>query len=564
MLRQAAARYGDAEVIVRGDTRLTFSALERRSADMARGLLALGATKGTRIALWAPNCPDFVIYFMAAARIGAIVTPLSTLYQAPELAWILGHADIEILIAAHSYLNHDYPARLERAFPEIMGQRAGRLALVDAPYLRTVLIIGECDRSWAELADPTLAGLAASRREFSEAFLQAVEAKVVPADALCMIYTSGSTARPKGVVHGHGPMVRHTYQKVQDYWGMVGGDRFISLRPFFWVAGLSATLFHGLHSGGCLIVPPDASGATVARLIETEGATALCGDETWFAGVANDPVFKARGYEVYRTTMDCAALAHRGPAGPRFLNDRRATYQGEPRTIPTPRIARSYGMTETLGAHTSLPTADQLPIDRPRFNGRPVPGVVLRVVDPSSRIALQPGQTGELLVSGYCLMQGLYKTERSDVFTQDGFYPTGDLCSIDTEGYVAFSSRIGEMIKVRGANVAPLEVELTLNSLPGIERSAVVGAETAHQGMVLVAAVQMRPGHRLEEEAIQAALRTRLSSFKIPKRLFALAVEEFPTTASGKIKKKDLATLIAARIDLASSIEGSPPNSILV
>ena len=545
MLRWISREFAERDAMVRNGRRISFSDLERRSAVVSRGLLALGLGKGSRIALLLPNSPEFVIYLMAAGRIGAVVTPLSTLSQAPELAWVLGHGDIQLLVTCDRYLGHNYLDRIELAFPEIRGQSFGRIALKAAPYLRSVLVWGQGAPSWAAPAESTLLGLANDRPEIDEAFLEAVESNVVEADSFCVIYTSGSTAAPKGVVHGQGPWVRHTYQMAHDYSGASDGDRIVSARPFFWVAGLSATLFHSLHTGCCIIVPEDMTAATLQSLIDTEGATALCGD---FGTVGADPGLRAAGYRIYRVASDYAAIAKAHPEGERFLNPSRAARDPVPHVLPSDLIARSFGMTETMGSHTSYPAESLLPPDRARTCGRAVPGVMLRVIDPQTRQPVPPGQLGELLVKGYSLTLGLYKKERADTFTAEGFYPTGDLVSMDDEGFVTFSSRIGEMVKIHGANVAPLEVETCLNSLPEIERSAVVGLDMGNREILLVAAVQPREGCVIDEASISAALRTMLSSFKVPKRFFPFAAEAFPRTASGKIKKSVLAEILAEEI----------------
>ncbi|MBV9512011.1 MAG: acyl--CoA ligase [Caulobacteraceae bacterium] len=549
MLRHIAGLYGEREAMVRGASRLTFAGLERRSAVLARGMLASGLGKGSKVALWMPNAPEFVVYLMAAARIGAIVAPLSTLYQGPEVAWVLNHADIDALITADRYLNHDYLSRLEQAFPELARQTSDkRLALRAAPHLKTILTWGEGARPWAAPVEAALEAHAARRPDIDDAFLAAVEANVTPADPVCMIHTSGSTAHPKGVVHGHGPLIRHTYQMGHAYWGGGDGDRIVSIRPLFWVAGFSATLFHALHVGSCLITPNDNSPATLLDLIETEGATAVTGDEGWFRTLQEDPGLAAAGYEPYRISLDVMALARRGPEGAAYLKPDGPGRKAPPTHHSWERFARCFGMTEMLGGHTSLPPDVLLPPDRPRYCGRGVPGEVLVVVDPVTRQPLPPGEWGELLVAGYSMMLGLYKLERSEFLTEEGFYATGDLCMIDEAGFLAFSSRLGEMLKIHGANVAPAEVELTLNALPQIERSAVVGVEPDGRETVLVAAVQMRPGFALDEAQLTADLRGQLSSFKVPKRYVALEAAEFPLTGSGKVKKSALKELMSQRL----------------
>jgi acyl-CoA synthetase (AMP-forming)/AMP-acid ligase II len=544
MLHALAAEYGPREAYIRGDDRITFGDLECESAEMAKALLALGLGKGSRVALLLPNSTLFLVAFMAVTRIGAIASPLSTLYQAPELAWILNNADFQMLLTVDRYLNHDYLARLEDALPSLRSQTAPNLFVQEAPYLRSILVWGTNDRKWALSGSDQCARAAADAAAIDSSFLAAIEKNVSPADLLCVIHTSGSTANPKGVVHAQGPWIRQTYLKSHAYWPLANNERIISVRPFFWVAGLSATLFHSLLTGCCLITPDSPSGSAIRALIEKEKATALCGDENWFRTIDADSDFAAGGYAVFRLNMDCAALAVRSANEVRFLNPAR---DGTPARLPDDLIARSYGMTETIGAHTTLENGKLLTADRSRFCGQPLPGVVLRVVDPKTHKPVAAGEVGELLVGGTCMMAGLYKKEPSDVFTADGLYPTGDLCLLDEHGYLQFKSRLGEMIKIHGANVAPLEVELTLNALPEIERSAVFSV-LVEEEVVLVAAVQLRQSSAFDEDSLRKELRKHLSSFKVPKRIFALAAEDFPVTGSGKIRKSELAARIGSRM----------------
>ncbi|MBV9510916.1 MAG: acyl--CoA ligase [Caulobacteraceae bacterium] len=559
MLRWIAERYADREAQVRGARRITFRQLERRSAELARGLLAQGIGKGSRIALLMPNGPDFTIAFMAAARIGAVVAPLSTLFKARELAWALRHGDFQMLMIATRYLGHDYLARLEEAFPTLASQSAGRLALPEAPYLRSILTWGEAggesERGWAAPGEASLCASAAAQPMIDEALLAAAEASVTPADLLCMIFTSGSTAEPKAVVHTHGGVMRVGWQKSQVFWGVgAEGERLVSARPHFWVAGFAATLIQSLQTGSCLIDPDEhRSGADVVRLIETEGATAAGGDHAWIEGLTTDPALAAAGYAALITALECVVFARRTPEGLRPLNPARAARQ--PLIVPTPieQFARSFGMTETLSAHTSIPAGEVMPPDRQGWCGRPMPGVALRLCDPATGEVVERGEVGEVQVRGYNLMHGLYKKERSQTFTADGWYRTGDLAVMDDDGYVKFYSRMGEMLKVKGANVAPAEVEERLNAQPQVLRSAVVGLPAGGDTLV-AAAVELHPGHVFDEAALREAVKQELSSYKAPKRIFALKPEDFPLTSTGKIHKPTLARNLAAMLEAEGAV----------
>ena len=539
LIRHFVKRFGNSEALVSGNRRATFGELDRQSALVARSLLGQGVTKGTRIAVLAPPGPEFVIMVLAAGRIGAVIGALSTLYQAPELAWVLARGEFAHLVIADRYLNHDYLTRLEEALPGLASCGSGPLSLEAAPRLRAIHVIGASDRSWSH----SFAALLDDDSRVSEAMLTAIEGAVTPADPVCVIYTSGSTAEPKGVVHGHGPLVRHGWNLGMTATSFGHGDRVITTRAMFWVAGFVATLFYALNNGACLVTTSDGSPANVVRLIEAERVTGLAGDVGWFDVLRESPELQDAGYDVVRLDMDTAGIAREG----RYRSAHLVARFGAPVHHPNARFARSYGMTETLGAHTTLPITELLPEDRPSWQGRAIEGVDLRVVDPETRAPLPTGETGELLVRGYCLMLGIDGRERHETFDAEGFYATGDLCRLDEQGYLRFEARRGEMLKVHGANVAPAEVELAMTGLMGIEKAGLVGIER-DGATLLAAAVLMTPGRVLDEAAVIAVLRRRLSSFKVPRRIVALAEAELPMTGSGKVKKAELARLMATRV----------------
>lgn len=537
MVHAISRKFGDAEAVVRDGDRVTFHQLETRSAAVAKALLAAGAGKGSRIALLLPPRPEYVVYLFAIGRIGAIALPLSTLYQAPELQWVLENAEVDYLITADAFLSHDYLARLEEALPGL-AEAQPPLRLQAAPRLRQIWVLGDDSRPWSRSTDTLSAGSDA----FDDAMLRGIEGKVTPSDPWLFVYTSGSTAQPKGVVHGQGAFVRHTYQMSQDFYPFQEGDRVISNRAMFWVAGLVATLFYALQAGACVITTTDGSPKRVLELIEAENGMGLAGDSGWFDVLRDSAEFKEAGIDVVRLNMDSAGFVRNG----RFLSDKVEERYGPPRHYPAARFARSFGMTETLGSHTSARWDELLPEDRPNWQGKAVPGVELRIVDPVTREILPPRQLGELMAKGYPMMLGLNGKERDEVFDADGFYATGDLCMLDERGYLKFESRMGEMIKIHGANVAPLEVELAMLGLMGIEKVGVVGIEEGGD-TVLTAAVIMAPGRNLDAVAVTVELKRKLSSFKVPKRILALSVAEMPQTGSGKIKKSALIALLSGR-----------------
>lgn len=551
LIDRLVREFGDAEAVVDTRKRLTYRELERESALVARGLLAAGVSKATRVGLLMPNAADWAVAFLAITRIGAIAVPLSTLFQAPELAWVVRHADLHTLILADRYRRHDYLARMEEAFPGLIRCSAERILTPEAPYLRQVFVWGQDTRGWSRPWE----ALAAGADAIGPDILAAAEAQVTPADLLFLIYTSGSTADPKGVAHTHGAVVRHTWQITQDYWLPKRGDRVVSLRPYFWISGVSATLLYGLQAGACIVTPASEAPADMLAAIKAEKATAVTGTAALFASIAADPLVIDSGYTVKRVTTDTAAVARReAPEAPyRFVSDAlEARLPAAGPRIPHGRMASTFGMTETLAGHTSLPALKLVPEGKEGAAGYALPGVTLKIVDPATGETLPAGEVGELYVRGYSLMAGLYKRERCDTFDPDGFYPTGDLCLLDEDGLLTFRGRSGEMLKVHGANVAPLEVERAICELPGVQEAAVIGLCEGRDTTVM-AVVAPLAGAILDEQALLDALRRRLSSFKTPKRIFFMDAESLPRTATGKIRKRDLAAMLPPAPDRTES-----------
>ena len=553
MLRAVADRFADQPAICGGGHSISYRELEAKSAELARGLLALGVGKGDRVGILLPNGPEFAVVFLAATRIGAVAAPLSTLYQGAELRWVLEHAAIRWLVTASTYRSHDYLARLEGALPGLAEQDAHAIAVPGAPFLRGIFVPEETDRPWARPLFAAAAAALGARPEFDAAFLSAVEAQIAPADPVCIIHTSGSTAHPKGVIHGHGPFIRHTYQMAKDFTPLGPGDRVVALRPFFWVAGLAAQLFYCLQAGACHITIDSPSDEALLRAIKEQGMNMIAGDESWYQNLLHSPVMRDAGFEFVELSVEFAGLARRDAAGKlQFLSPNLAARLPEPEHLETDRFPWTFGMTEFLGAHTSLRFGEQAPVDRSRVGGRPIPGARARICDPETHAILPPGVPGELEVRAYSMMQGMDGRERTELFTDDGYYRTDDLATMDADGYVTLIGRLGDGFKVKGANVAPLEVEMALYGFPEIERCCVLGVplDRARTDHLVVAVVQPRPGVQIDEAAILAGLKASLSSYKVPHHIMVFAPEDIPITGSGKIKRSQLQERVAERLSI--------------
>jgi acyl-CoA synthetase (AMP-forming)/AMP-acid ligase II len=530
LLRRAAERFGERELVVDGTRRLTYCEVERRSGEWARGLLAAGLGKGSRVGLLMPNGPDWIIAFLAAARIGALVVPLSTFYRARELAEVLRHADIHTVLSCARHLSHDYLERLEQAAPELAGISAATpLYLRSLPQLRQVRIWGECDRDWAIAEPGGLEAQAAAASGIDEALLRGIESDVSPADPALVIYTSGSSAAPKGIVHSHGTAVRHSYV-VGRYFhtDLHPGDRMYTTQPFFWVGGLGLCVLGCLHAGAALHcdAPLDSDG--ILDLILRERITHVLAMGHTTRALFGHPRFASEDLSFVR-----------------FGLVRRTDERGMP--VPPERVPDRLGMTESFGQHSLEATGVLLDADHAGSFGHGLPGIERRIVDPQTGEPALPGQLGELWIRGYSLMQGMYKREREEVFEPDGFYRTGDLCRIDRDGHVYFEGRIDEMVKVRGANVSPREVEAVLESFAEVDRAGVIGLQAA-AGAKLAAGVTLAPDASLSADALRERLRDELSVFKIPEAIVLLGRDELPLTPSEKIRRPQLRELLQRKL----------------
>ncbi len=331
--------------------------------------------------------------------------------------------------------------------------------------------------------------------------------------------TSGATAEPKAVVHTHGVQVRESWKLAQVYELVDDGARVFTTMPFFWVGGFTVTALTYLHVGGAVVTLERTDSTQMLDLIEATRPTRLLG-WTIVERLVGDPTF---------ATRDLGWLG---------LDDAPA--------MGTPLRHNSLGMSETSGPHTvafASANAEDLPEHLQGSFGPAIDGMEHKIVDPATGERLPDGVEGEICVRGDTLMDGLAKKERHEVFDADGWYHTGDKgCWRD--GLLFFTGRLTEMIKTGGANVAPREVELALEDLPGVLRAFVVGLDDAQRGQTVAAIVAPQPGHDIDVATLVEQLRGSLSSYKIPRRVRVLAYDDLPWLPSGKLSKPRLVELL--------------------
>ena len=524
-----AGEWGDRDLVLLGEGRLSYRELEVESRRLGRALLAVGVARGSRVGLLAPNGPEWVVAWLAAARIGALVVLLNTFHQARELGWALAHCEAEVLLTVDRYLNHDYAARLARAVDGLGAHRRGGIACDSHPSLRAVWMWSDTEAatpSWAGSMDDLLAR---SDQVSDEQFETAADA-VEPRDPMVVIYTSGSTSEPKGVVHSQAAVIVHPFNLLQ-FRDLARGDVLYTPMPLFWVGGLSYVLVSAMHTGAAVAFEERFEPGGTLELIERRRVTHVVGWPHIAKALVEHPSFGAR---------DLSSI--RGGSFDELLPPHLRV--GDPR-----RKATSLGMTESLGPHSIEPLHVELPAGKEDSFGRSVPGIEHRIVDPGTGDALPAGQAGEIWIRGYSLMLGLLGRDPADVFEPGGWYRTGDRGLLDADGHLYFQGRLGTVIKAGGANVAPREVELAIESQPGVMHAFVVGVPAADgRGEAVAAAVVAKPGAGIDPAGLQARLRREMASYKVPRHVAVFAEQQdLPWLESGKIDLRALRRLLADR-----------------
>jgi fatty-acyl-CoA synthase len=522
-LDDCAARAPEREALAhapRGEVvqRLSWRQLRDRSREAARKLLRLGAAKGSRIGVLCSNRPEWLPIAFGVFRLGAVLVPLSTLWKRDEIAYGLTHADVEILISLPGFLSHDYLASLRDIAPELAQARRGRLYTRGAPALRRVLLLGDGApgmESWNDIA-----------AEGDDGFLDALEARVSPTDMATIFFTSGTTAQAKAVVHAHGALTVSA-RRIAPCFGITPDDAWWGHMPLFWSGGFVLGAMATMAGGGRIVLQEVVDSGSALDLLEREGCTIMAG---WHqAGpLLEHPGFAQRKLRLNKGTNH--------PLATRLLG-------------PGHRAIGVYGMSETATCVAAARWDDPEEVRTETF-GRPLEGTEIKIVDPEAGREAERGAAGEIYVKGPTLMEGYYRVPRAQAFDREGFFRTGDLGYLDERGYLHFATRLKDVIKTAGVNVAAAEVEETLARHANVKTAHVVGTPHPARGENVVAFVVLQPGATASEEELRSFCRQGLASYKVPRHVFFVAETDVPRTGSGKVEK------VALRRDAERRLRG--------
>ncbi|MBF6132353.1 AMP-binding protein [Nocardia otitidiscaviarum] len=483
---------------------------------LALGLLAAGIGKGDRVGIWSPNCPQWTLTQYATAKIGAILVNINPAYRSHELRYVLRQAGIRALIAAPAFKTSDYAAMIDEV-------RA------DCPDLDRVILLDSGD--WRGLFE---AGRAADPGELTRA-----QAALSPDDPINIQYTSGTTGFPKGATLSHHNILNNGYF-VGELCGYTEQDRICIPVPFYHCFGMVMGNLAATSHGATMVIPaPAFDPKATLEAVAAERCTSLYGVPTMFIAELAEPDFDSYDLSSLRTGIMA------GSPCPVEVMKQVIERMG------MREVSICYGMTETSPVSTQTRRDDSL-VQRTATVGRAGPHIEIKIVDPVTGLTVPRGEPGELCTRGYSVMLGYWNDpeKTADAIDSARWMHTGDLATMDDEGYVAITGRIKDMVIRGGENIYPREIEEFLYTHPDILDAQVIGVPDAKYGEELMAWVRLREdAPLLTPQALREFCTGRLAHFKIPR--YVHVVDEFPMTVTGKIRKVEMREVAARLLGLS-------------
>jgi acyl-CoA synthetase (AMP-forming)/AMP-acid ligase II len=539
-LDDVAMRHGDRPAIRSPERELSFTGLRGEARQLARALVGAGVGKGQHVGLWMANGPDWPVAAFAASLVGAVLVPVNTFAKDDERDHILRHGDVSLLLMQRHLLGRDFGDELVAGHEALAGAGAGdRLRVPALPQLRRVFVKGGAGPAALEPWEALLA-LAS---DVPDEQLDAISAEVAPSDDAMIIYTSGTTSMPKGVLHMQRAPVIQSW-RFAELMGLSPDDRLLTAFPFFWTAGICMSLGASLAAGSLLLV-----------------------DEAFDPGAALERIERERATVVHAWPHQEKEMAEHPDAGRRDLSSARKVEFTSP-LAPLVGLEKdeystyaSYGLSETFTICSALPASTPAEVRRPT-HGRPLPGMTIRIVDPDTGEALPTGESGEIAVKGRTFMGGYYKVDPERYLDENGFFRTQDAGSIDEQGYLHWTGRLSNLIKTGGANVSPLEIEARALQFPGLHVSAAVGVPHPTLGEAVVLCAVPAEGHAVDAAALRAFLKEKLSAYKVPRAVLLFAEDEVQFTGNRKLQVEPLRVkarerLARDRIEIAGHLYGT-------
>lgn len=519
-LEAAATRYGDrpALIVPHQKVRWTYDELNQKATEVAAGLIALGLEPGDRVGLWAPNCAEWIVTQFATAKAGLILVNINPAYRISELEYALNKVGCKALVLAGSFKSSDYVGMLREIAPELDSCKAGKLTAARLPDLKTAIVID------SNPPDGFMSFSALAQRDNADAAKVAdLVDTLQPDDPINIQFTSGTTGFPKGATLTHHSILNNGYF-VAARQSFSAADRLCIPVPLYHCFGMVMGVLGCITHGAAIVLPGEAfDPETVLATVEAEKCTALYGVPTMFIAELEHASFSNYDLSSLRT----GAMA--GSPCPievmkRVISDMHMS-----------EVTIAYGMTET--APVSFQSKKDDPLEkRVATVGQIHPFVEVKIVDEDGK-TVQRTEQGELCTRGYSVMQGYWADDErtAEAIDKTGWMHTGDLATMDGDGYVNITGRLKDMIIRGGENIYPREIEEFLYTHPAVQDVQVFGIPDDRMGEEVCAWVLLRNGEQAEEDQIRAFCKGQIAHYKVPR--YIRFVEEYPMTVTGKIQK---------------------------
>jgi acyl-CoA synthetase (AMP-forming)/AMP-acid ligase II len=515
-LEDAVATGGDREALVDDGTSWTWRQLGRAVDDATKAFLAAGIEIGDRVAIWAPNCAEWVVALLGLQSAGAVLVPLNTRFKGAEAADILGRSRARILVTVDGFLDNRYVSMLDGH---------------DLPHLERIVVLrSDADQDLPPAAERWEAFLGSGEADaVTDLSVAARRAQLTPDTVADLLFTSGTTGKPKGVICTHGQTLR-TVGTWANVVGLADQDRYLAINPFFHSFGYKAGIVAWLVTGSVLVPMPVFDVPAAMHLITEQRISMVPGPPTLYQTILNHPE---------RGQLDSSSL-RLAVTGAASVPVRLVEQMRDDLGFDT--VITAYGLTEGCGFATMCRRTDDATTIA-TTSGRAMPGIEVQVVDEDGR-ALPAGEAGEVVIRGYNVMQGYFENPEATAETidPDGWLHTGDVGVMDERGYLRITDRMRDLFIVGGFNAYPAEIENLLLAHPDVAQVAVIGVPDERMGEVAAAFVVPASGSSPDPGAIMAWARENMANYKAPRQVHI--VESLPFNAGGKVMKFQLRELL--------------------